>query len=502
MSEIPVKVLAADDDKASRFLVSRTIAEFCEVDTAVDGRDALELFKKNKYDILLTDIYMPNMNGLDLIQHCKELYPDLKVAIISAFEEVQTMQRAIELKVDKYITKPYDAKKLKSTMEELIDLAVNQHALYIANQHNNALLHSFIVTKTDKEGHITYANDKFTEISGYTLHELLGRNHNIIRHPEMPAFVFENLWATIKQKNVWQGVIKNRAKDGRSFIAQSMIFPILDEDGEIVEFMAIRQDITELEKLRIELETHEREAQKNREEKKLLEEINKTKDSFLVLFTHELKTPLNSIINFSEYMLKLKQDTKEQKLLASIHRNSKDMVEMVNNILDIAKIKSDKLKMQFERVDIGRTLNEIVKKKSEKSELEGVDMVLNCQEKLLAVTDLYRFSQIIENLISNSLKYGKGRIKINASKDKDRIIVSIEDNGGGIKDKTRVFGLFEQEGSYLHKNEKGTGVGLSLVKMLSDMLGFEVYIEDSKELGGARVVLRIGLGVRKIEEER
>jgi PAS domain S-box-containing protein/diguanylate cyclase (GGDEF)-like protein len=104
-----------------------------------------------------------------------------------------------------------------------------------------------IVSKTDPKGIITYVNKLFCEISGYSKHELIGRSHNIVRHPDTPRERFADLWKTIKSKKVWHGVLKNRRKDGGDYIVDATIIPVLDSQGEIVEYIGVRHDVTELE---------------------------------------------------------------------------------------------------------------------------------------------------------------------------------------------------------------------------------------------------------------
>jgi len=102
---------------------------------------------------------------------------------------------------------------------------------------------SFIISKTDKKGFITYANDKFCEISGYTRDELLGKPHNIVRHPDVSPSVFKSLWDTIQDKRTFNGVVKNRNKSGGTYITEIKVFPIIVDD-EIVEYISVRTDIT------------------------------------------------------------------------------------------------------------------------------------------------------------------------------------------------------------------------------------------------------------------
>ncbi|MDD2781809.1 EAL domain-containing protein [Sulfuricurvum sp.] len=109
-----------------------------------------------------------------------------------------------------------------------------------------ALDESSIVSKTDPEGIITYANNAFCEISGYTQKELVGQNHNIIRHPDNPHELFKELWETIKSGKIWKNTFKNLSKEGREYYVKTTIVPIFSEEGEIVEYIATRVDVTEL----------------------------------------------------------------------------------------------------------------------------------------------------------------------------------------------------------------------------------------------------------------
>ena len=120
-------------------------------------------------------------------------------------------------------------------------------------QYKKAVDSSSIVSKSDLDGNITYVNDKFCEISGYDASELLGEPHNLLRHKNMPKDAFENLWSTIKSKRIWSGIVKNRSKSGKTYVVDATIVPILNEMGEIIEYIGIRKDITKVFKQQEEL---------------------------------------------------------------------------------------------------------------------------------------------------------------------------------------------------------------------------------------------------------
>ena len=125
----------------------------------------------------------------------------------------------------------------------------------LLNEYKKAVDLSTIVSKTNSKGIITYVNDKFCEISGFKREELIGKPHNIVRHPSMSSNTFQELWNTIKNKKTWNGLITNLRSDGRSYIVNSTVVPILDTDGDIVEFIAIRSDVTDFEQAKEQLST-------------------------------------------------------------------------------------------------------------------------------------------------------------------------------------------------------------------------------------------------------
>lgn len=129
----------------------------------------------------------------------------------------------------------------------------------LLRQYKDAVDVGTIISKTDEKGIIVYVNEQFCKISGYTKEELLGKPHKIVRHEDMPSHLYKEMWNTLKQKKTWQGILKNRKKDGQTYIVQATIKPILDSYDNIVEYIAIRQDITEIYNLQDEIIETQRE---------------------------------------------------------------------------------------------------------------------------------------------------------------------------------------------------------------------------------------------------
>lgn len=130
---------------------------------------------------------------------------------------------------------------LANTTQKELDININA-----LSQYKSAMDRSSIVSKTDMNGTIIYANDKFCDISGYSQKELIGANHNIIRHPNSPDALFNVMWNTIKNGKIWRGTYKNLSKSGNTYYVKTVISPIFDDKGNIIEYIAIRIDITDI----------------------------------------------------------------------------------------------------------------------------------------------------------------------------------------------------------------------------------------------------------------
>ena len=127
-------------------------------------------------------------------------------------------------------------------IQEMVDIT---KSLNLLQQYQEITDKSTIISKADSFGIITYVNDNFCKISGYTREELIGKSQSIVRHPKNPSSMFQDMWKTIKdEKKIWNGIVRNITKDGESYYVDSTIKPILDVDGTILEYISLRHDVT------------------------------------------------------------------------------------------------------------------------------------------------------------------------------------------------------------------------------------------------------------------
>lgn len=137
------------------------------------------------------------------------------------------------------------SEKHEKTIITLSDITEFENSRLLLEEYKRVVDVATIVSKTDLKGKITYVNDAFVKISGYSREELLNKHHNILRSSNVPATIFENMWKTIKSKKVWMGEIENIAKNGMPYFVKATVIPILNVKGEVSEFIALRHDITE-----------------------------------------------------------------------------------------------------------------------------------------------------------------------------------------------------------------------------------------------------------------
>jgi len=393
-------------------------------------------------------------------------------------------------------------------------------------QYQEAIENSNIVSKTDVHGIITFVNDEFCKISGYTKEELLGKNHNIVRHPDVPSSSFKKLWKTILTKNIYKATVKNRAKDGSTFYVNTTVIPILDAKGTIEEFIAIRYDVTKevfyresLEKKEKELEELNADLEKRVEAKtKALKELNETLEmrvqeeiakneekqkvmfwqsrfaslgEMLANIAHQWRQPLTEL-NLTLFSLKKAALNKEEEEFEQLYRESKELIKNMSNTIENFSnfFKPDKEKHYFMLHESIEEALQILKRVLKKDMIVVKTSYENV--RVLGITN--EFTQVIINLLKNSRDAFVENsllireIHIHVFQEGDNAIVIVEDNAGGIVEKER-YKIFEPYFTTKHKSQ-GTGLGLFMSKMICEK-GFNGSLDVTSKKGTTQFVITI-----------
>lgn len=370
----------------------------------------------------------------------------------------------------------------------------------------NALDATAIVAVTDKDGTITKVNSKFAEISKYSEQELIGQNHRLLKSGHHPPEFFENMWKTISSGKIFEGEIKNRAKDGTYYWVKTTIVPFLDENGQPKQYIAIHDDITDLkntqERLQEALERDRANAEIIRHQ---VEELNATneelrrkdklKDEFLSMASHELKTPLTPIIGWTGALKSntiLGKLTPEQRAAVdTIEKNAIKLEKMVSDMLDAQKLELNEFKFNIGDVDVDRIIKNVERDFEFMMKEKNIQFVVSAQPGLRLRSDEARIMQVLSALLYNSIDFVPkvgGRIELSAHAGKNNdIIFGVKDNGPGIpKDKQQfLFKKFYQVDTSLKRKHGGTGLGLAISKGIVTGLGGHIWVDTEEGKGSS-----------------
>lgn len=226
---------------------------FKEVVFVDNGLKAFKEFGKNKFSIVITDIDIPELDGFELIEKIKNINKDVVTIIYSKNDDKESFLKTIQLKIDGFLIPPFNEnsfldilyKSIENCREKKEKINKQKENVRIQKQFAELVDKSSIISKTDKNGRITYVNENFCKTSEYTKEELIGKTHNIVKHPDNAPELYKDLWNTIKKrKTEWSGVIKNLSKSGKTYYIKTTIKPILDANDEILEFVSVRSNVT------------------------------------------------------------------------------------------------------------------------------------------------------------------------------------------------------------------------------------------------------------------
>jgi PAS domain S-box-containing protein len=511
MSSKELSILFVEDDEQIREDISGFLKQqsFKKTIVAKNGKEGLEKFIKYNPDIVLTDLTMPIMSGLEMSKEIKSIDIHTPIILITSLFEKEVTEAAVDIGIDAYLFKPISFSRLNMLLKKYINSILehrrflNEHKLL--EEYKGAIDVSASVTKTDPRGVITYVNDAFCEMSGYTRKELIGRKHSIVRHPDTPNSVYMDMWKMITNKKVWKGRIKNLKKNGDTYYEYSVIVPILNEDDEIQEYIALRQDITDLFyqeqylKERIEEEVSKNlELHKKREEENLLEAKFSTIGRMAAGITHEINTPLTYIKGNLEMMINdirnLDDAIKQKEYLLDDTNTILDGVNRIAGIVEsmreVASHTNEKPMYHnvYSSLITALTLSHNKAKHISAIRIQNQPFTLGMDKKKLnysTVIQIQRIEQVFVIIINNALdallhveNFNDRLLEITITKEHDWIVIRFQDNAGGIDKKIleKIFNPFES-----NKQEGGMGIGLNVAKRIVDNHGGKIIPSNNKD---------------------
>jgi PAS domain S-box-containing protein len=333
---------------------------------------------------------------------------------------------------------------------------------------------------TDLDGNIEYANPKTLEITGYTKEELIGKNPRIFSSNEKSKSEYQQLWNTISTGNEWVGEFHNKKKNNELYWESASISPIINEKQEIINYLAIKEDITERKKFIEDLKIAKERA----------EESDRLKSAFLANMSHEIRTPMNGILGFTE-LLKTPKLTgnEQQKFIEVIEKSGARMLNIINDIIDISKIESGRVEIVISKTNINKQIENIFNLFKPEADNKKINFAFTTDlpsDKAIIETDKDKILAVLTNLVKNAMKFTqKGSIEL-GYEIKDKFIeFFVSDTGSGISHEQEeiIFERFRQGSESLNRNYEGAGLGLAISKAYVELLGGKIRMERNKEKG-------------------
>ena len=298
-------------------------------------------------------------------------------------------------------------------------------------------------------------------------------------------------------------------KQGTNKIYDVIRIPLFNDNGTHKGLILLGRDITQRKQM-------EDELQKSKE---IAEVANATKSEFLANISHEIRTPINAIIGFSELMAQLINDTKQKEYIETINTAGRSLLTLINDILDISKIEARKLEINYTPVNPRVILEEIQKILKQKLSEKNLQLIIEIQEEfpIAMLLDEVRLRQVLLNIVGNAVKFTEsGHIKLSMKKENKNIndnnvinlVISVEDTGMGIpeNEQQRIFESFIQQSGQNIKKFGGTGLGLSISKKLVEMMNGDITLTSSVGKGSIFTItlhdVHISLNEIPVNEEK
>jgi len=339
---------------------------------------------------------------------------------------------------------------------------------------------------TNNKGIVEYVNPFFSKLTGYSFEEVIGKNPNLLKSGHQSKEFYEELWKTILSGKDWVGEMLNKNKSGGLYWVNAVISPIVNSQGVLTKFVAIKEDITSKKEMISELIAAKDKA----------EEMNRVKSYFFANMSHELRTPFVGIMGYADLLKSEIENEDYKEMLNGILNASKRMLGTLDNILNLTRNEFDEFELNFKPVNLKDILDSLSEEFLIQTAAKGLRFMVNNRiEKIIFNTDENVFREILSNLIRNAVKFTEtGSIEINSelevTDEQKFLVIKVIDTGIGIPEdkQSLIFDIFRQVSEGTARDFQGSGLGLAIVKKEIKKLGGTITVKSELSKGSTFTV--------------
>jgi signal transduction histidine kinase len=500
------RILVVEDEPDVLELCTRILSrEGYDVKGAMSGLEAVKMAKEEKFDLLLTDIVMPGMDGLETARAIKESNPDIVCVAITAYGTLEIAINALRLGFDEFIIKPFSFDELRDAVAK----ALEKERLRRENARLLALIPLFELNKTlmttmeldeilNRVVRIALEETE-ADLAALFLLDKEGRKPKLVTSIglkgdfRIPERVMRNKEQIVVNEGAGYEGIFAEAMD-KMGVHSLIVNPLLVKDepiGAIVLAKASEGEIfspsdTEL------LWVLSGQAAIAIESARLFEEINlayeelkkldRMKSKFINIAAHELRTPLAILMGHADI---LEEETKGEvkERLGIILRNAMHLKSLIDNMLDLRYLEAGLSRIQLQEVDLQEVINSIVRDFIPLAKGKEQIIEVSVPEGFpLINADRGKLESVLDNLLSNAIKFTPpgGRIGIEVKDWAGEVSVSVWDTGIGIptEEHERIFESFYQVEESMRREHGGLGLGLAISKGMVELWGGRIWVES------------------------
>jgi len=497
-----MKILLVDDTPQNLDVLRKTLGnKGLNISIAPNGKIALKLVSIDPPDLILLDVMMPVMDGFETCRELKknDRRKNIPVIFITALTREEDFVKGFSLGAVDYISKPFRTEEVlarvnthlrTSKLLKAKDLLINQVAK--KEIHLSVLMDSMLdgLIVIGRNRVIRSLNPAAERIFGSSSYDVIGKSFECLI-PSADSGELQKYFGdhpssqnshSRGQNFEVEGVDKNGSKIPLE-LAISKIHFSPEENSQKIEFeqlfVALVRDI----------------SQRLDSEKQLVvaretaEKANKAKSEFLAKMSHELRTPLNSIMGFSQLLIMdpaLAKNTVPVENATRIYKSGKHLLDLINEILDLARIEAGRIKFSMEPVEVSSLIEELVALNRPIADAHRVRLINEGVKPVHCLVDRSRLNQVLLNLVSNAIKYNieGGTVTFSIKKNGKKLRINVADTGPGISEEMQASIFLPFNRLEADKTEIiGTGIGLSIAKELIELMNGTIGVDSTAKKG-------------------